>query len=207
MGGLVRAGVMTLTPNPRTWVADKASHQYVADYKPFSFVDGQGVRCSLYVSGCFFKCDGCYNENAWSFRYGFPYTTELEDRIVTDLGHEAVQGLSLLGGEPFLNTQVCLSVAERVRSTFGWSKDIWCWSGYTFEQLLVDSPDKLKLLELVDVLVDGTYEQDQRDLSLAFRGSRNQRVLDVPASLAQGRAVAWPGLPSDADAIASARVG
>ncbi len=198
---------MALTPNPRTWVADKASHQYVADYKPFSFVDGQGVRCSLYVSGCFFKCEGCYNEEAWSFRYGSPYTVELEDRILQDLAHEAVQGLSLLGGEPFLNTQVCLSVTERVRATFGWAKDVWCWSGYTFEQLMADSPDKRRLLELVDVLVDGTYDHEQRDLSLAFRGSRNQRVLDVPASLAQGIAVPWLGIAEGADAIASARVG
>jgi anaerobic ribonucleoside-triphosphate reductase activating protein len=198
---------MTLTPNPRTWIAEKASHQYVADYKPFSFVDGQGVRCSLYVSGCFFKCDGCYNEEAWSFRYGSPYTKELEDRILNDLEHESVQGLSLLGGEPFLNTQVCLAVAERVRATFGWSKDIWCWSGYTIEQLMADSPDKMRLLELVDVLVDGTYEQDKRDLTLAFRGSSNQRVLDVPASLAQGVAVPWAGVKDAADASASARVG
>lgn len=185
---------MPLTPNPRTWLAEKVSHGYVADYKPFSFVDGEGVRCSVYVSGCFFKCEGCYNEAAWSFRCGVPYTTELEDRIMADLGHESVQGVSLLGGEPFLNTQVCLSVAERLRSIYGWSKDIWCWTGYTLEQLLVDSEDKRRLLDLVDVLIDGPYEQAVRDLSLPFRGSKNQRVLDARASVAQGRGVPWGGL-------------
>ena len=74
---------MALTPDPRTWIAEKASHRYVADYKPFSFVDGQGVRCSLYVSGCFFKCAGCYNEDAWSFRYGFPYSFDAAVEVVT----------------------------------------------------------------------------------------------------------------------------
>lgn len=182
---------MALTPNPRTWLAEKVSHRYVADYKPFSFVDGEGVRCSLYVSGCFFKCDGCYNKDAWSFRCGAPYSSELEDRIMADLEHESVQGLSLLGGEPFLNTQVCLSIARRVRGRFGWAKDIWCWTGYTFEQLVADSEDKRELLSLVDVLVDGPYEESQRNLSLPFRGSNNQRVLDVGASLAQGAAVTW----------------
>jgi len=184
---------VALTPDPRTWIAEKASQRYVADYKPFTFVDGEGVRCSLYVSGCFFKCEGCYNEDAWSFRFGFPYSQELEDRILADLAHESVQGLSLLGGEPFLNTQVCISLAERVRAEFGWSKDVWCWTGYTLEQLLADSDDKQHLLSLVDVLIDGTYEQDQRDLSLAFRGSRNQRMLDAPACVAQGKAIPWMG--------------
>lgn len=182
---------MAREPIPRLWVADKVSHGYVADYKPFSFVDGEGVRCSLYVSGCLFKCDGCFNEDAWSFRCGRPYDAALEQRILDDLGHESIQGLSLLGGEPFLNTQVTLGLVRAMRERFGDTKDVWCWTGYTFEQLLADSEDKRRLLSLVDVLVDGPYEESQRDLGLAFRGSRNQRVLDVPASLARGEAVAW----------------
>ena len=181
------------TPGPGEWASEKVSQGFVADYKPFVFVDGEGVRCSLYVSGCLFACAGCFNEQAWSFRYGQPYTDELEESVLTDLAHEYVQGLTLLGGEPFLNTEVCLRLVRRVRARFGSSKDLWCWSGYTFEQLLVETPDKLALLGHLDVLVDGPFDLAQRDLTLQFRGSRNQRVLDVPASLAAGAAVAWAG--------------
>lgn len=173
------------------WLSERVSKDYVADYKPFVFVDGEGVRCSLYVSGCLFACEGCFNEAAWSFRYGWPYTTELEDRIVADLGHESVQGLSLLGGEPFLNTGVCLRVIARMKAELGPTKDVWAWSGFTFEQLLRGSPDKVALLEQLDVLVDGPFTLAERDLTLPFRGSRNQRVLDVPASLRAREAVAW----------------
>lgn len=168
------------------------SHDYVADYKPFQFVDGEGVRCSLYVSGCLFKCVGCFNETTWSFRAGEPYSKELEDRIMADLAHPGVQGLSLLGGEPFLNTTVCLAVARRLRAELP-DKDLWCWTGYTVEQILADSADKRALLDLVDVLVDGPFDQARRDLTLAFRGSTNQRVLNAQASIAAGEAVAWAG--------------
>ncbi|WP_061963489.1 anaerobic ribonucleoside-triphosphate reductase activating protein [Demequina aurantiaca] len=180
---------MARTPVPEQWQAVKVSQRYVADYKPFSFVDGEGVRCSLYVSGCLFACEGCFNEATWNFRYGEPYSPALENRIIADLAHPAVQGLSLLGGEPFLNTGVALSIVQRLRHEFGTSKDVWCWTGYTFEQLSHESVDKIELLRVIDVLVDGPFEQSQRDLTLAHRGSRNQRVLDAPASRAQGRAV------------------
>ncbi|RYV51953.1 anaerobic ribonucleoside-triphosphate reductase activating protein [Pengzhenrongella frigida] len=179
------------TPEPGQWLAEKVSQGFVADYKPFAFVDGEGVRCSLYVSGCLFACEGCFNERTWNFRYGQPYTDELEEQILADLAHESVQGLTLLGGEPFLNTQVCLRLVRRVRERFGASKDIWCWSGYTFEQLAVESADKIALLSHLDVLVDGPFDLAERDLSLQFRGSRNQRVLDVPASLAAGAPITW----------------
>lgn len=177
-------------PQP-DWLSARVSQDHVADYKPFVFVDGEGVRCSLYVSGCLFACEGCFNEAAWSFRYGQPYSPGLEDQILTDLGHESVQGLSLLGGEPFLNTSVCLRVTRRLRAEHGRRKDVWAWSGYTFEQLLAASADKVALLHELDVLVDGPFTLAERDLTLAFRGSRNQRVLDVPASLRAGRAVGW----------------
>ena len=179
------------SPEPRQWRSERLSQGFVADYKPFVFVDGEGVRCSLYVSGCLFACEGCFNERAWSFRYGSPYGDELEEQILADLAHESVQGLSLLGGEPFLNTGVCLRLVRRVRERFGTSKDVWCWTGYTFDQLLAETADKIALLEHVDVLVDGPFDLATRDLGLQFRGSSNQRVLDVAASLAAGKAVAW----------------
>lgn len=186
---------VTRTPRPGQWQAARLSQGRVARYQPFVMVDGEGVRCSLYVSGCPFACDGCFNEAAWSFRYGEPYDEALADRILADLGHEAVQGLSLLGGEPFLATGVCLDVVGRLRAAHGRTKDVWCWSGYTFEELLAEvaagQDDKAALLAELDVLVDGRFEIAERDLTLAFRGSRNQRVLDVPRSLAAGRAVPW----------------
>ncbi|WP_062386683.1 anaerobic ribonucleoside-triphosphate reductase activating protein [Demequina iriomotensis] len=184
---------MHRAPVRSSWRSEKVSQGFVADYKPFSFVDGEGVRCSLYVSGCLFACDGCFNEDAWSFRCGERYTPELEERILADLAHPAVQGLSLLGGEPFLNTGTCLAVVRRLRAALP-DKDVWCWTGYTLEELLDESDDKRALLAQVDVLVDGPFDLSRRDLTLAFRGSANQRVLDVPASLAARAAVAWSGL-------------
>lgn len=181
-------------PKPGEWRADELSQQYVADYKPFNFVDGEGIRCSLYVSGCPFLCPGCYNVAAQNFRYGQPYTQELEDQIIEDLSQSYVQGLTLLGGEPFLNTQVCLKIVKRVRQEFGHDKDIWSWSGYTYDELLKDTDDKLELLNLIDILVDGRFLLEKKDLTLQFRGSSNQRIIDVPASLKQGKVVICPRL-------------
>lgn len=162
---------------------------YVADYKPFSFVDGEGVRCALYVSGCTLKCAGCFNKAAQSFRFGTPYSGALEDQILRDLEHPAVQGLSLLGGEPFLNTDTCLSLVRRARKEFGTTRDVWAWSGFTFDELIAGGPDRVELLAACDVLVDGRFVIEERDLALRFRGSRNQRVLDVRASIESASAV------------------
>lgn len=154
-------------------------------------MDGEGVRNSLYVSGCLFACEGCFNKAAQNFRYGKPFTPELEEQIITDLRHDYVQGLTLLGGEPFLNTDVCLQVVERIRKEFGQTKDIWSWTGYTFDELLQDSEDKLALLTKIDILVDGRFELSKKDLKLQFRGSSNQRIIDVKKSLAENRVVIW----------------
>ena len=181
-------------PKPNEWLASDLSQQYVADYKPFNFVDGEGIRCSLYVSGCPFHCPGCYNVAAQNFRYGQPYTQELEDQIIEDLGQSYVQGLTFLGGEPFLNTQVCIRLAKRVRAEFGHQKDIWSWSGYTWEEVQKDSADKKELLSLIDILVDGRFLLDQKDLTLQFRGSANQRIIDVPKTLASGKVQIWDKL-------------
>lgn len=178
-------------PQPQEWLSEAYSQNYYGDYKPFNFVDGEGVRCSLYVSGCLFACEGCYNKAVQSFQYGQPYTQAVEERIMADLRQEYVQGMTLLGGEPFLNTAVCLSLVNRIRDEFGESRDVWAWSGYTFEELLVESADKLDLLQQVDILVDGRFELSQRNLNLQFRGSSNQRIIDVKKSLAAGEAVIW----------------
>ena len=178
-------------PKPQEWKTEDYSQKKIADYKAFNFVDGEGVRNSLYVSGCLFACEGCFNKAVQNFNYGTPFTESLMNQIIEDLSHDYVQGLTLLGGEPFLNTDVCLSVVKRVRETFGSAKDIWSWSGYTFEELLLETPDKLELLHSIDILVDGRFELAKRNLNLQFRGSSNQRIIDVPKSLAAGQAVIW----------------
>ncbi|EGO5108170.1 anaerobic ribonucleoside-triphosphate reductase activating protein [Enterococcus faecalis] len=178
-------------PKPQEWKTEDYSQKKIADYKAFNFVDGEGVRNSLYVSGCLFACEGCFNKAVQNFNYGTPFTKSLMNQIIEDLSHDYVQGLTLLGGEPFLNTDVCLSVVKRVRETFGSAKDIWSWSGYTFEELLLETPDKLELLHSIDILVDGRFELAKRNLNLQFRGSSNQRIIDIPKSLAAGKAVIW----------------
>lgn len=180
-------------PGAGQWSSQRMSHDCVADYKRFVMTDGEGIRCSLYVSGCPFHCRDCWNASIWDFRAGHPYTSALEEQILKDLSQSYVQGVTFLGGEPLLNTGVLLPLARRIRQQFGHTKDIWCWTGYTWEELQREgeSPDKRELLSLVDVLVDGRYVAALRDPLLQFRGSSNQRVLDVPASLSQRSPVLW----------------
>nr|WP_321292581.1 anaerobic ribonucleoside-triphosphate reductase activating protein [uncultured Trichococcus sp.] len=178
-------------PQPQEWLAEKYSKDKVADYKPFNFVDGEGVRCSIYLSGCLFACEGCYNKIVQNFDYGIAYTDELEEQIMADLRQPYVQGLTLLGGEPFLNTKVALRLAQRIRAEFGRTKDIWGWTGYYWDELTAESEDKQELLRLMDVLVDGRFELSKRDLTLKFRGSSNQTIIDVQKSLEAGEKVLW----------------
>ena len=150
-------------PKPQEWKTEDYSQKKIADYKAFNFVDGEGVRNSLYVSGCLFACEGCFNKAVQNFNYGTPFTEPLMNQIIEDLSHDYVQGLTLLGGEPFLNTDVCLSVVKRVRETFGSAKDIWSWSGYTFEELLLETHENIELLHSIDILVDGRFEMSKRN--------------------------------------------
>ena len=183
-------------PAAGQWDGRTMSRGVVADYKRMVVTDGEGIRNSLYVSGCPFRCEGCYNSSIWDFQAGHPYTSELEDAIVKDLATDYIQGLTLLGGEPMLNTPMLLPLVHRIRDTYGDTKDIWCWTGYTWEELMRpgETPDKRELLECVDVLVDGRYIAAQKDSLLQFRGSANQRVIDVRASLDMGEVVIWPKL-------------
>ncbi|MGX7108097.1 anaerobic ribonucleoside-triphosphate reductase activating protein [Facklamia miroungae] len=178
-------------PKPKEWLAEDYCLGKIADYKPFNFVDGEGVRNSIYVSGCPFNCKGCFNRRIQNFNYGVPYTKELEDQIIEDLSHDYVQGLTLLGGEPFLSTPILIPLVKKVRMIYGNTKDIWSWSGYYFEELLKDSQDKNELLSLIDVLVDGRFDIDRKNLSLQFRGSSNQRIIDVTKSLQEKQVCLW----------------
>ena len=178
-------------PDSQEWRSGDLTRNFVADYKPFVMVDGPGVRCSIYLSGCKFLCPGCYNVVAQNFHYGTEYTQALEDQIIADLSQPYVQGLTLLGGEPFLNTPVALQLTRRVRAEFGDTKDIWSWTGYTWDELMKETDDKKALLAEIDVLVDGRFVQALMDLSLRFKGSANQRIIDVPQSLEAHRLILW----------------
>lgn len=178
-------------PDSQEWRSEDLTRNFVADYKPFVMVDGPGVRCSIYLSGCKFLCPGCYNVVAQNFHYGTEYTQALEDQIIADLSQPYVQGLTLLGGEPFLNTPVALQLTRRVRAEFGGTKDIWSWTGYTWDELMKETDDKKALLAEIDVLVDGRFVQALMDLSLRFKGSANQRIIDVPQSLEAHRLILW----------------
>jgi anaerobic ribonucleoside-triphosphate reductase activating protein len=161
----------------------------IADYKRFDVINGRGLRHSLFTSGCLHACKGCFNAAAWNFNYGTAYTQELGDQIIADLNMKDVQiaGLSILGGEPFEHPVELLKLVTRIKKECE-GKNIWIWSGYTFEEILADEP-KRSLLSHCDVLIDGKFILEQRNLKLSWRGSENQRVLDVAASLKAGQGV------------------
>ena len=146
-----------------------------AEIKTVDIANGPGVRVSLFVSGCRNHCKGCFNPETWDFDYGRPFTRATEDEIIEALRPSWIQGLSILGGEPTEeeNAAVLIPFLKRVRAVLP-DKDIWLYSGYTYEALR----DK-EILTLADVLVDGPFLLEQKDAGLAFRGSRNQRIIDL----------------------------
>ena len=146
-----------------------------AEIKKVDIANGPGVRVSLFVSGCRNHCKGCFNPETWDFDYGRPFTRATEDEIIEALRPSWIQGLSILGGEPTEeeNAAVLIPFLKRVRAVLP-DKDIWLYSGYTYEALR----DK-EILTLVDVLVDGPFLLELKDAGLAFRGSRNQRIIDL----------------------------
>ena len=166
-----------------------------ADIKRVDVANGPGVRVSLFVSGCTHRCPGCFNPEAWDFSFGSPFGEEQVREILSLLDKPYIRGLSLLGGEPFepANQPAVLDLVRRVREALP-GKDVWCYTGYLFEELAAGrvGEHSRELLEQLDILVDGPYVQAQRSLELRFRGSANQRILDVPASLREGRAVCLP---------------
>ena len=154
---------------------------YYGNMEKRDVVNGPGVRTLLFVSGCTHQCRGCHNQDSWDFSYGDLFTEEVEDEIIEALSSPVVQGFSLLGGEPFDNVDDCIKLLKRIKRECP-NKDIWVWTGYTFEYLS-KHPSRRYLLELCDVLVDGRYNESLRDLSLYYRGSSNQRIINVQESL------------------------
>ncbi|BAK98278.1 anaerobic ribonucleoside-triphosphate reductase activating protein [Oscillibacter valericigenes Sjm18-20] len=169
-----------------------------ANIKTCDIANGVGVRTSLFVSGCTHHCPGCFNAPAQDFRYGKPFTRETEDFLLAELGKTYVAGLTLLGGEPFEpeNQRALLPFVRRVRTECP-GKTVWAFSGYTWEELTGESRAHCEvtdaLVSLVDVLVDGEFVEAQKDISLRFRGSANQRLIDVPASLRERAIIPWNG--------------
>lgn len=145
-------------------------------YHPIDVVNGPGTRCTLFVSGCVHQCKGCYNQSTWSLRSGHPYTQELEDRIIADLNDQRIprRGLSLSGGDPLhpQNVSAVLALVKRVKQECE-GKDIWLWTGYLLAEL---TEEQQLVVEYIDVLVDGKFEQELADPSLDWRGSSNQII-------------------------------
>lgn len=157
--------------------------------KKNDIANGEGVRVSLFVSGCTHHCRNCFNEEAWDFSYGNPFTPETEEEILDALSPDYINGLTLLGGEPFEpeNQRALLPFLKRVRERFP-EKDIWCYTGYLMDkELLEESRARCevtdRMLGMIDVLVDGRFVEGLKDISLPFRGSSNQRIIDVRRSL------------------------
>lgn len=167
-----------------------------ATIKPMDVANGPGIRVSLFVSGCEHYCENCFNAEAWAFDYGETYTTEIENQILEDLNSNYCKGLSLLGGEPFhpKNQADLLSLVRRTKEKYP-NKTIWCYTGYVLEDILAGRVGNLDtataLLQHIDVLVDGKFVEALKNLSLRFRGSENQRLLDMPKTLSSGEIVLW----------------
>lgn len=167
-----------------------------AAIKKTDVANGPGIRVSLFVSGCTHGCRGCFNQEAWDFCYGKEFTPETEAEIIKALEPEYIRGFSVLGGEPMepQNRGTVLALLRKVRAAYP-EKDIWCYTGYDYEKDLLkwereeraDSGSVTELLALIDVLVDGEFLEEKKNLRLAFRGSENQRLIDVKKSRAEGR--------------------
>ena len=168
---------------------------YYGEIKKTDIANGPGVRVSLFVSGCTHACRGCFNEQTWDFRFGNPYTEEVEDEIMDALRPKYIRGLTLLGGEPMepKNQRTLVKLLERVRREYP-QKTIWCYTGYLFDRdLLKESRARCEhtdaMLSLIDIIVDGEFELEKKDITLLFRGSSNQRLIDVRKSLASGEII------------------
>ena len=174
-----------------------------ATIKNCDIANGPGVRVSLFVSGCTHRCPGCFNEVAWDFNYGTPFTQETVNLILDMLKPDYVKGLTLLGGEPFepQNQGPVVDLLRQVKAKYP-DKSIWAFSGYLFDRDILAGrlgPWEItkEYLSYLDVLVDGPFVEAQKNLTLRFRGSANQRLIDVPASLRSGTVVLWEDWQGD----------
>ncbi len=165
--------------------------------KKRDIANGIGVRVTLFVSGCTHHCKGCFQPETWDFNYGDEFTADTETELLEAMAPNFIGGLTLLGGEPFEpeNQRILVEFLKKVRKTYP-QKSIWAYSGYLFdEELLKPSRARCEvtdeILSLIDVLVDGEFHENEKNISLQFRGSENQRIIDVPKSLEDGNVVLW----------------
>ena len=171
---------------------------YYGALKKTDIANGPGVRVSLFVSGCTHHCKDCFNPETWNFTYGEEYTDKVMTEILEALEPDYIQGITVLGGEPFepSNQRELLPLYHAIRSRYP-EKTIWVYSGYTLEQdLLQESRARIEItdeiLALIDVVVDGEFVLEQKNISLKFRGSENQRIINLPESLASGETILIP---------------
>ena len=163
-----------------------------ADLRPFDATNGIGIGTALFVSGCLFHCKDCFNEEAWNFNYSKPFTKEVEDYFINCAKNPHINHISLLGGEVFhQDLDIILNLVKRIKIEV--KKPIWAWSGFTYEELIKSKP-KLMVLQYIDVLVDGQFKQELKDINLKFRGSSNQRIINVQESLKQNKVVEYENL-------------
>lgn len=165
-----------------------------ANIKTYSIENGTGVRVSLFVSGCTHHCKNCFNAEAWNFEYGKPFTKETEDEIIEDLRPDYMAGITLLGGEPMepVNQRGLISLIRRIREELP-QRTIWIYSGYVYEDFKDGGRAHCEvtdeILSLCDILVDGPFVEEKKDISLRFRGSENQRIIDLKKTRAAGKVV------------------
>lgn len=170
---------------------------YYSEIKNCDIANGPGVRVTLFVSGCTHHCEGCFNEMTWDFRYGQLFDEAVEEQILSYLAPAYIAGLTLLGGEPleYANWRELLPFTRTVKERYP-DKNIWCYTGYRFEEDILERfcaqwPDMNEFLSYIDVLVDGEFILERKDISLRFRGSDNQRIIQVQESLKKGEIVLW----------------
>ena len=168
---------------------------HFASIKNFDVANGVGVRVSLFVSGCNHHCKGCFNEEAWDFNYGNEFSDNEINKIIEMLEPDYIKGLTLLGGEPMelVNQEGLLPLVKKVKEIYP-NKTIWCYSGFTYDQIMVmkDKWETTKeLIQYFDILVDGKFDIDKKDLKIRFRGSSNQRIIDMKESLKNNEIILW----------------
>ncbi len=168
---------------------------YYADIKNYDIANGLGVRVSLFVSGCPHACKGCFNKEAWDYHYGNVFTKECEEKIIEYLAPSYIKGLTLLGGEPMYpeNQKCLLSLLKKVKEVYP-NKDIWCYTGYLFDKEILDImvpkyEFTKEMLSYIDVLVDGRFVEKLHNKKLIFKGSSNQRIINVPKSLQENKVI------------------
>ena len=172
---------------------------HYAELKNCDIANGIGVRVTLFVSGCTNRCPGCFQPQTWDFSYGQPFTGDVEDKILAMLAPSYIAGLTLLGGEPFEpeNQRALLPFVKRMKEMYP-AKTLWAFSGFTYDEMKQSGSHPRcevtdELLDLVDVLVDGRFVEELKDISLRFRGSSNQRIIDLNRTRREGNIVLWEG--------------